>query len=657
MKKTHSLISAFMSVALAFAVAGCQIDSDRHEHSFSKDWTSDATDHWHAATCEHTKEVSDKAAHTFGEWNTTVEATEETEGKEERICSVCSYKEEQSLAKLDHTHKFSSDWISDATDHWHAATCEHTKEVSGKAAHTFGEWKTTVEATEETEGKKEHSCSVCSYKEEQSLAKLNHTHKFSSDWTSDATDHWHNCSGCEEVIGKTAHTFGEWTVTKAATCTEKGSRKHTCSVCKYEATEDISAKGHAYSEDWTSNATDHWHAATCEHTTEVSGKAAHTFGDYVSNNDATTEADGTKTRECSVCGYKDTVTDEGSKIHVHTFAEEWTSDASGHWHAATCGHTDEKSGFAEHSFGDYVSNNDATTEADGTKTRECSVCGYKDTVTDEGSKIIVPEGFVLIPAGTFQMGSNVGYSDNKPVHEVTITKPFYMGKYEVTQAEYEKYCSYGSSSPSSDKGDGDNYPAYYVSWYDALVYCNKRSMAEGLTPCYSISGSTDPEKWGTVPTSSNNTWNAVVCNWNANGYRLPTEAEWEYAARAEDNTVASLTYSGTSDVNKLGEYAWYSSNSNSKTHEVGTKKANGFGLYDMSGNVWEWCWNWFTNSYDAEAEGGSDPTGSLAGSSRVFRGGSWYGSSDYCAVSCRYDYGPYYRFNSLGFRVVRASSK
>ena len=100
MKKTHSLISAFVSVALAFAVAGCQIDSDRHEHSFSKDWTSDATDHWHAATCEHTKEVSDKTAHTFSEWKTTVEATEETEGKKERICSVCSYKEEQSIARV-----------------------------------------------------------------------------------------------------------------------------------------------------------------------------------------------------------------------------------------------------------------------------------------------------------------------------------------------------------------------------------------------------------------------------------------------------------------------------------------------------------------------------------------------------------------------------
>ena len=312
-------------------------------------------------------------------------------------------------------------------------------------------------------------------------------------------------------------------------------------------------------------------------------------------------------------------------VHDHTFAEEWTSDATHHWHEATCEHKTEISEKAAHIFTDGI-----------------CVCGMRE--------------MVLINAGTFQMGSTAGYSFNKPVHGVTITKDFYMGKYEVTQAEYEKYCSYGSSSPNSSYGEGDNYPAYYVSWYDVLVYCNKRSIAEGLTPCYSISGNTDPSKWGTVPTSNNITWNAVVCDWNAKGYRLPTEAEWEYAARAGDNTVDSLTYSGTSDENKLGEYAWYKSNSDNITHEVGKKLPNAFGLYDMSGNVSEWCWNWYTSSYDTGTEGGSDPTGASSGNvGRVSRGGVWINSSGYCAVSCRnYDL-PNVRNYYFGFRVVRSA--
>ena len=279
-----------------------------------------------------------------------------------------------------------------------------------------------------------------------------------------------------------------------------------------------------------------------------------------------------------------------------------------------------------------------------------------------------PEGFVLIPAGTFKMGSNVddfeefGYFFHKPGHEVTITKPFYMGKYEVTQAEYEKYCSYtGTDSPSSSYGDGDNYPAYYVSWYDALVYCNKRSMAEGLTPCYNIDNSTNPDEWGTVPTEEDDplcdTWDAVICDWNANGYRLPTEAEWEYAARAGDNTVDSFTYSGTSDSTEFEKYAWYYDyNSDSTTHEVGTKLPNAFGLYDMSGNVLELCWNWFTSEYDENTEGGSDPTGSSAGSGRVYRGGCWCDFSIGCSVSRHAYTDPYDRYNHLGFRVVRLSN-
>ncbi|MCI7798645.1 MAG: hypothetical protein MR555_02910, partial [Spirochaetia bacterium] len=233
MKKTHRWLSVFVSVALAFAVAGCHIDSDIHEHSFSKDWTSNATDHWHAATCEHTKEVSEKAEHSFGDWTVTKAATEEAEGSKERSCTVCGYTATEAIEKLAHIHKFATGWTKDETNHWHAATCEHAEEVSGKTAHTFGEWKTTVEATEETEGKKERICSVCSYKEEQSLAKLDHTHKFSSDWTSNATDHWHaaTCEHTTEVSDKTAHTFGEWKTTVEATEETEGKKEHSCSVC------------------------------------------------------------------------------------------------------------------------------------------------------------------------------------------------------------------------------------------------------------------------------------------------------------------------------------------------------------------------------------------------------------------------------------------
>ena len=283
--------------------------------------------------------------------------------------------------------------------------------------------------------------------------------------------------------------------------------------------------------------------------------------------------------------------------------------------------------------------------------------GCKMEVEPEGPQVKVPEGFVYIPKGSFQMGSNAG-ANSKPVHDVTISKGFFMGKYEVTQKEYlEVMGKWGGTEPSETYGKGNNYPAYYVSWYDAVVYCNKRSIAEKLEPVYKKGDETDPDEWEDIPANSDAEWNNITCDWNANGYRLPTEAEWEYAARAGDKTVDSLTYSGTSSKSELGNYAWYSSNSNSKTHEVGTMQANGYGLFDMSGNVWEWCWDWYAGDYYKQTEGVSDPKGASSGDFRVYRGGSWNSSAGYSSVSYRNSYYPYYRSNDLGFRVVRASSK
>ena len=382
---------------------------------------------------------------------------------------------------------------------------------------------------------------------------------------------------------------------------------------------------HNFSEKWEIDEYYHWKKCSCG---EIDFEAAHSFGDWQVIKAATEEAEGKQERKCTVCPYTETEVIE-KLAHTHKFATDWTKDETHHWYAATCEHTTEVSDKAKHTFTDGI-----------------CVCG-------------LPEGFVLIPAGKFMMGSNEGYSDNKPVHQVTITKSFYMGKYEVTQGEYEKYCTYtGSNSPSSSKGYGGNYPAYYVSWYDVLVYCNKRSVTEGLTPCYSIDGSTDPKDWGTVPTSTDSTWDAVVCDWNANGYRLPTEAEWEYAARAGDNTVTVLTYSGTKKLAELVEYAWWKDSiSSEKAYPVGTKKANAFGLYDMSGNVREWCWNCpnLSEGYNIGKEGGSDPTGASSGSCRVYRGGSWGSGSEGCAVSYRTGASTSVSEYNLGFRVVRSA--
>lgn len=264
----------------------------------------------------------------------------------------------------------------------------------------------------------------------------------------------------------------------------------------------------------------------------------------------------------------------------------------------------------------------------------------------------VYDKMVSIPAGTFTMGRTTGTGDpdELPAHSVNISKAFYIGKYEVTQAEWAAVMG---STPSNFAGD--NRPVEQINFYSTLVYCNKRSIAEGLTPVYTISGSTNPTVWGAIPTTNTASWNAAICNWNANGYRLPSEAEWEYAARNASNTPDYL-YSGSDTI---GDVAWYETNSNAMTHDVGLKNPTVKGTYDMTGNVQEWVWDWFSLDYYATSPS-IDPYGPATGTVHVMRGGSWDQNASQCRIAFRNwgspEKGEDRVSNSrLGFRVVRTA--
>lgn len=257
----------------------------------------------------------------------------------------------------------------------------------------------------------------------------------------------------------------------------------------------------------------------------------------------------------------------------------------------------------------------------------------------EWSSANIPDGMVQVKGGSFQIGTGQEDTVTNPPAVVRVSS-FLIGKHEVTQQEWAAVMGYNPSTY-----EGLDRPVEMISWYEAVDYCNRRSEQEGLTPCYRVSTSPDPDN---LDLGDPVRWTVSV-DWSASGYRLPTETEWEYAARG-GQTSRGYLYSGSNDLASVG---WYAKTS-AKTRSVGGKTPNELGIYDMTGNVWEWSWDWYQgNSYRYLK--GDDPRGVAKGAKRVFRGGSIINADPaYCTVYKRNSEAPYQGRKYCGFRVVIA---
>ena len=324
-----------ISTTETFTAAGTQLG-----HAWASDWSKDTDNHW--KECSRCHEKKDEAAHDYGSDN---------------ICDTCGYDK-----TVPHTHNLT---LVPAK----APTCTEKGNTAYYTCDGCDKWFEDATGASEITDK----TSVI-------LAATGHS---ASDWKSDNTDHWKECTvvGCGVIIegSKAAHTAGEWIIDTLATATTSGSKHKECTVCGYTmATETIPATGggehtHSYGSEWKNDADNHWHECSCG---DKKDTAAHTAGEWIIDTPATATTDGSKHKECTVCGYTmatETIPATGGGEHTHSYGSEWKNDADNHWHECSCG---DKKDTAAHTAGEWIIDTPATATTDGSKHKECTVCGY-----------------------------------------------------------------------------------------------------------------------------------------------------------------------------------------------------------------------------------------------------------------------------------------
>ena len=398
-----------------------QIDRYReHQHYYTDDWSSGSTTHW--KECYYCKEVNQDtvADHTFDDWTITKEPTTTETGSRERTCSICKYTQEETIPVHEHSY---GDWQKDETQHWKECSCGDKTEVGN---HTFDDWTITKEPTTTETGSRERTCSICKYKQEETIPV--HEHSIHDEtWKYNDTEHWQECS-CGEKLNVANHIYGDWRVTKEATETEEGSRERDCTVCDYVQTETIPMLEHEHSYgDWQKDETQHWKECSCGEKLNV---AKHSYGDWRETKPATETEEGSKARDCTVCDHVQTETIPMLE-HEHGIHDEtWKYDKTQHWQECSCG---EKLNVANHIYGDWKVTKEATETEVGSRERGCTVCeyvqveiipeiGHEHGIHDETWKYDETDHWQECSCGEKLNVANHTYGDWKVTKEATETE-------------------------------------------------------------------------------------------------------------------------------------------------------------------------------------------------------------------------------------------